>query len=462
MQKYAIIDIETTGGKADRERITEIAIAIHDGEKIIDSFETLINPEISLPFYITQLTGITDTMLRDAPKFYEVAKQIVQMTEGAVFVAHNVRFDYSFVQQEFKRLGYTYSRKQLCTVRMSREAFPGLGSYSLENLINHFRIKVKERHRAMADVLATSQIFEMILTKSENRERATQMINLGIKESQLPANLNLEKLHELPEACGVYYLHDVAGEVVYVGKSINIKKRIFEHFADKTEKAAKLQHLVNDISYEITGSELVALLLESHEIKRIRPKVNKAQRAVYFPYGVFALKDEEGYIRFQAVKNVAAIRKKHEILIEFEKLQEAKGFLKGVVKRFELCEKKLDSWSEPGVCFAYHIKQCHGACKGEEPADSYNERALQAIERMRTLFEYDFLVVEPGKGKDEQAVVLVKDGNYQGFGYVDTESELTIGDLKAAIKRYPANGETNKIIKQYIRQIPLGAKVVRL
>ena len=235
-KKYAIIDIETTGGSANREKITEIAIIVHDGEKILDTYETLINPERSIPYFITQVTGISDKMVADAPKFYEIAKNIVTLTEGAIFVAHNVRFDYGFIQEEFKRLGFTYMRKQLCTVRLSRQAFPGLRSYALGNLIKHFNIQVKDRHRAMADAAATTLIFEKILALEVNQEKADMMVNQGIKENALPNGISLETLHKLPETCGVYYLHDNDGTVTYVGKSINIQKRLFEHFKDKTSK----------------------------------------------------------------------------------------------------------------------------------------------------------------------------------------------------------------------------------
>ena len=262
--RYAIIDIETTGGQAVQEKITEIAIVIHDGEKILETYETLINPERSIPYFITQVTGITDNMVAEAPKFYEIAKQVVKMTEGAVFVAHNVRFDYSFIQEEFRRLGFNYSRKQLCTVQLSRKAFPGLSSYALGNLIKHFDLKVKDRHRALADALATTEIFEMILARETNQEAATLMVNKGIKENALPNGISIETLHKLPEKCGIYYLHDKAGNVSYVGKSINIQKRIFEHFKDKTGKGDKLQQAVFDISFAETGSELVALLLEDY------------------------------------------------------------------------------------------------------------------------------------------------------------------------------------------------------
>lgn len=464
---YAIVDIETTGGQAAREKITEIAIVLHDGEKIIDSFESLVNPERSIPYFITQVTGITDEMVANAPRFYEIAKQVVKMTEGAVFVAHNVRFDYSFIQEEFRRLGFTFVRQQLCTVKLSRKAFPGLQSYALGNLIKHFNIKVKDRHRAMADVMATVDIFERILAQEGNKEQARILINKGIKENHLPNDMPMEMLHKLPESCGVYYLHDKNGEVIYVGKSINIQKRIFEHFGDKTSKGDKLQQSVFDISFEETGSALIALLLENYEIKRLKPSINKALKKTYFPYCVYSFIDEKGYIRFHAVKNVVAIRKKHTLLNEFEKLIESKSYLKSVAKRFELCEKLMEpSYTEGGIsiyrsCFQHQIGQCRGACAGEESVESYNERASQAIEKMNTLFDEDFFIIDKGRTPDERAVVLIEGGQYKGYGYVDYDN-ITTEDLFEAIKKYPTNADCNKIIKLFLIQNKNTVKVLKL
>jgi DNA polymerase III subunit epsilon len=463
---YAIVDIETTGGQASSDKITEIAIVLHDGEKIVDSYETLIQPERSIPYYITQVTGINDEMVSNAPKFYEVAKQIVKMTEGAIFVAHNVRFDYGFIQEEFRRLGFTYVRQQLCTVKLSRKAFPGLRSYALGNLIKHFNIQVNDRHRAMADVLATVNVFERVLAKPENKEEAKLLINKGIKENHLPNDIPMEMLHKLPETCGVYYLHDKQGEVIYVGKSINIQKRIFEHFADKTIKGDKLQNIVYDISFEETGSELVALLLEDYEIKRLKPSINKAQRKTYFPYGVYSFKDEKGYVRFHAVKNVATIRKKHHFLQEFEKLSDAKSYLKGIAKRYELCEKLMEpaytegsiNFSEKG-CFYYQIGQCHGACVGVEENETYNERAELAIERMNTLFEEDFFIIDKGKNADERAVISIQNGQYYGFGYIDS-GNMMAEDLLEAVKKYPKSAECNRVIRLFLNKNK-GVKILK-
>ncbi len=452
---YAIIDIETTGGKAYRNRITEVAIALHDGTKVVERWESLINPECAIPYGITQLTGITQEMVQDAPKFYEVAKKIVEMTQGAIFVAHNVRFDYSFLREEFKRLGYTYSRRQLCTVRLSRKAFPGLKSYSLGNLIKHFKIKVKARHRAMADVNATIVLLEKILTQETGEAQAKEMINLGIKESLLPSNLSLEELHSLPEACGVYYFHDKKGQLVYVGKSINIKKRVAEHFSKVTEKARKLQQYVHDISYETTGSELLALLYESHEIKKHRPYVNRAQRVRHFPFVIHTFEDAKGYMHFDVGKPLAAERKKLRVVAEYPKLAHAKRHLQSKIKDYELCGKLCGLEKSSSFCFQYHLKQCKGGCGGLESAESYNERANEALEQLSNVFERDFVVIDKGRSEEERSIVLVEDGEYSGFGYIDAaESISSVSALRHSITAYDSNPEVKRIIRGYLHKNP--------
>ncbi|MEM1120540.1 MAG: exonuclease domain-containing protein [Bacteroidota bacterium] len=447
---YAIVDIETTGGKASRSRITEIAIALHDGKKVIDTYETLINPETVIPFGITQLTGITQGMVEDAPKFYEVAKKIVEMTENAIFVAHNVRFDYGFVREEFKRLGFTYSRRQLCTVRLTRNTFPGLGSYSLDNLIRHFKIPFRNRHRAMGDVEATTILFEKILAKEESEKEMKALINLGVKESRLPKNITLEQLHALPEVAGVYYFYDKFGEVIYVGKSINIKKRVMEHFAKTTTKAGKLQKHVDDISYEITGSELIALLYESYEIKRLRPPINRAQRLRNFPYVIHQYTNDEGFICLDIAKPTAKIRKSLKVIAEYPKIASAKGYLMRALHVFELCAYHCNIESGNKPCFNYHVKKCFGSCANKETPEEYNERVLEAAEYLQTIFEEDFFIVDQGREETEKAVVLVEDGRYAGFGYIETEDIQGEHSLRDVIKPVQGNAETAKIIRRFL------------
>lgn len=161
---YSIIDIETTGGSPRTEKITEIALFIHDGTRMIREFCSLINPERTIPPFITKITGISNEMVAGAPKFYEIAREIVELTEDHVFVAHNVGFDYGFICEEFRQLGYSYNRTRLCTLQLSRKLIPGLRSYSLGNICYELNIPVKNRHRARGDALATLGLFEMLLT----------------------------------------------------------------------------------------------------------------------------------------------------------------------------------------------------------------------------------------------------------------------------------------------------------
>lgn len=447
-KKYAVIDIETTGGQFKRSRITEIAVLVFDGENIIDKFETLINPECSIPTNITKLTGITNEMVADAPKFFEVAKQIVEITKGAIFVAHNVSFDYNFVKEEFARLGYKYLRKQLCTVRLSRQAYPGRRSYSLDAMSKFFKIEIEKRHRAMDDAEAALIILKNIIAKGSNDDDIDNFINRGVQASKLPPNITLEQLHSFPEECGVYYFHNKKGDVIYVGKSINIKKRVMEHFANTKPRAVKMCRSVHEITYELTGSELVALLLESDEIKKIRPIHNRAQRKIKFPIGIHYYTNKAGYICF----GITSTKEDLEVIAEYPKGAIASNVLTSIARRYELCKPFCGlEGNLGGNCFNFQLGLCRGACMQQEEVTSYNERAAAAIERLKLPFDKNFLILEKGRNKDEKAVVLIENGSYQGFGYADQEEARSLEDLKDCIKPYMNNPDVGRIIKQYLK-----------
>ncbi len=456
-KRYAIVDLETTGGKAAKHRIIEIAIVIHDGQQIVDQWESLVDPECYIPAGITEITGITQDMVFGKPKFYEVARKVVDMTEGAIFVAHNVRFDYSFLREEFSRLGYTYTRKQLCTVRLSRQAFPGLPSYSLGKLARTLKVHNHARHRAMGDALTTARILGMILAREENQAAATAMINMGIREALLPKYWSLEKIHALPESCGVYYFHNDRGDVVYVGKSLNIKKRVAGHFADKTEKARRMQAAVYDLSYELTGSELVALLLESHEIKRLQPPINRAQRVRSFPYVIYTWINSNGFRCFGADKMPAKQRKGLTIIAEYPRLSNARRHLDVVKNRYELCANYCSGKRETrGPCFPYHLRQCHGACVHLETPADYNARAEQALQDLSVIFDRDFFILDQGRTPEEQSIVLIENQQYRGFGYVEAEL-LNSQDplsLRDCIQPFQDNVETKRIIRRFLHKNP--------
>lgn len=452
MPNFAIIDVETTGGQPHVDKIIEIAIIIHDGRNVIQQYETLINPERVIPSNISILTGISNDMVQSAPKFYEVAKTIIELTEDTIFVAHNVRFDYNFVREEYKRLGYVFTRKQLCTVRLSRQTFPGLPSYSLGNLIKHFHIQVNARHRAMADTFATSLIFEKIVLLNQELSDSAELISLGIKESKLPQNLTIEKISNLPEECGVYYFHNKDGNIIYVGKSKNIRKRIVEHFSDHTEKASKLQKLVFDISFELTGSELIALILEDTEIKRLKPDVNKSQRKYIYPYTIQYFLDQDGYMRFGVAKNSVANQKKYTMVGEFARLPDAKSKLIQIKYTYQLCAILCGIEYGNQACFDYKIGKCYGACCKNESFLDYNARTQEAIIALNRNLEGSFLIIDTGRSLDENSVVYVHNGKFMGYGYVDNAENFSTNEIIQQIKKSNSTIDIQRIIYRFLNE----------
>ena len=451
LKNYAIVDIETTGGKTNRDRITEIGIVIFDGEKVIDKYETLINPERSIPSQITQITGITDDMVSDAPKFYEVAKKIVEMTKGLIFVAHNVRFDYGFLKEEFKSLGFTFTRRQLCTVRLSREKLPGLKSYSLGNIIKHFNIKVNSRHRALDDALATAELMKIIFNKTDPTKTIQMMINRGIKESKLPRGVTMDYLQNLPESVGVYYFRNDYDVIVYIGKAINIKKRVMQHFSKVSKKAEKLARMVSQIDYVETGSELVALLHESSEIKANKPEINKAQKNSNYPYFVHQYYDKHGYACCGILKDTVKNAKGKDIIGYYKSIPSAKSHLNSAVHNFQLCQTKVGLNTNEGSCFYMGIGKCNGACTGHEEANEYNVRAQDSLHYLKKIFDKNLVIIEEGRSEDESAVILIENGHYLGYGYIDKiDSKLGIEEIKEAIDLKKHNPETNGIVRNYL------------
>ena len=295
---FAIVDIETTGGYASGNCITEIAIAIHDGEKMVDFFETLINPEIPIPRYIQSLTGITNAMVSQAPVFEEVAPKIYGLLHNKVFVAHNVNFDYSFIKHHLGQWGYNLDCKKLCTVRLGRKVLPGYQSYSLGNICRSLHIEVENRHRAGGDTLATVQLFECIL-KNDNGGEIKAMLKGKAKEQFLPPHLPVEKVAQLPSCPGVYYFHNQKGKIVYVGKAKDLKKRVNSHFSNNKAGKQKQDFLreIYNVSYQLCGSELMAFILESIEIKRLWPLYNRSLKGFQQTYGLYMFEDGRGYQR---------------------------------------------------------------------------------------------------------------------------------------------------------------------
>ncbi len=448
-KRYAVVDLETTGGMYKRDRITEVGIVIFDGEEIIDKWSSFVNPERSIPPQITRLTGITNDMVAYAPKFYEVAKDIVLKTEGCIFVAHNVRFDYMFLRAEFERLGFTYTRRQLCSCRLSRSTFTDFESHSLGNLIKQFGIEVEHRHRALDDAIAATEVLKRCLSVKDGVD-IKKMVNQGIKESKLPLNISIDELHELPETCGVYYLYDVNRNIIYIGKAKNLKKRIFQHFAGMTNKSSKLAKVVDSITFEETGSELISLVFEAEEIKLHYPRINKQLKRRSFQYAIYSEMGLDGYIRFSAIKKLKEAGNKVEVN-QYPSINSAKSALSSMTMELELCKKLSGLDQTDRACFGYKISQCAGACIGEENPNEYNTRAKIATQLMEKPLKGSFGVIDTGRSESEYAVLLVLDGVYQGFGYVDQNSfDGSLNAFEANIDHKISDKDIEQIIAQQI------------
>ena len=439
---YSIVDIETNGGI----KITEISIFIFDGEKVIDEYTTLVDPESYIPPFITNLTGINSAMVSNAPKFYEIAKKVAEITRGTIFVAHSVNFDYNIIQKEFKELGFDFKRKKLCTVRLTRKLIPGLKSYSLGAICASENITIVDRHRARGDAEATTILFEKLL-KLDTTNVFETFLNPKSRQATLPPLLPKEVFDKLPTREGVYYFYDENKKVIYVGKANNIKQRVQSHFYDKAKKEVAMCLNISDIKYEETGSELVALLLESSEIKRLYPKYNRAQRRTNESIGLFSYEDRSGIIHLASNK----LKLVPNPIIRFYNTTQCRVFLESLCEEYELCPKYCHLQTNVSSCFHYQIKQCRGVCKNEEDIQSYNKRVHDAIASVKYDSE-SFIIKEKGRTKKEVAFVLIANNTYKGYGYlpistVDYEAKEYI-DALIALKD---NNDVKRILNSYLK-----------
>jgi DNA polymerase III subunit epsilon len=446
---YAIVDIETTGGYSQGHRIIEIAIIIHDGKNVVDQFSSLINPEKYIPPFITSLTGISNDMVSGAPKFFEIAKDVYQLLENKVFVAHNVGFDYSFIHDEFRSLGSSLAMKKLCTVKLSRKIIPGLPSYSLGNLCGNLGIHIDNRHRAFGDANATAKLFEILLAKDVSKF-IEKSLKKSTREAILPQHLNFETVQDLPEAPGVYYFIDQKGKIIYIGKAKNIRKRILSHFSG-TSKGLVKQNFINEIcevKYDLCGNELIALLHESQQIKRFWPKYNRAQKQVGYNYGIFLYEDRIGYKRLSLGKVNVGLQP----VITFSSLSDGRVFLNDKISLHQLCGKLAGMQKTPGACFDYSLKLCKGACNGKENVEDYNSRMEEALGS----FAHEnrsFTILGRGRSNGENSVILVENGKYLGFGFISNVVKTRdFNELKQHIQPFEDNPDIRKILKSALNK----------
>jgi len=443
---YAILDIETTGGQFNEEGITEIAIYKFDGHEVVDQFISLVNPEIPIQPFVVKLTGINNAMLQSAPKFYEVAKRIIEITSDCVIVAHNASFDYRILRTEFRRLGYDFEARTLCTVELAKKLIPEQPSYSLGKLVRALGIPMADRHRASGDAMATTKLFKMLLEKDVEKTIVKDFIKLEVEKGISPKFLDI--LNQMPTKTGVYYIYNEAGTLIYIGRSQNIKKRVNQHFTGVTTKSKRIQAEVFTVTYEETGSELIALLKESQEVKINRPRHNRSQKKTVFPFAIYTERDANGYINLKLEK--ADGRKKE--ITSFASLQDGKNALFRFTAQYFLCQKLTGLYQTKNECFQYKIKECDGACTDEVSPEIYNLRVQQFISE-NSFENKSMILIDKGRNVNEKSAILIENGTFQGYAYYDLNYQITnIDILKNILIPMQHNRDVKNIIQSYIRK----------
>ena len=413
---------------------------------MVEQFISLVNPEIPIQPFVVKLTGINNAMLRSAPKFFEVAKRIIEITSDCVIVAHNATFDYRILRTEFKRLGYDFQAKTLCTVELSKKLIPEQPSYSLGKLVRALGIPMADRHRASGDAMATTKLFKMLLEKDIEKQILKDFIKQEIQKGIAPKLLDI--VENLPSKTGIYYIHNEKGDLIYIGKSRNIKKRINQHFTGASNKSKKIQREVFTVTCEETGSELIALLKESEEIKINKPIYNRAQRKSIFEWALYSEKDTNGYLNLRLQK--ADGRKKE--ITSFTTLQEGKNALFRITEKYQLCQKLTGLYQTNSDCFQYKIKECDGACIGKILPEEYNKRVQKFIAE-NSFENKNIVLLDRGRNINERSAVLIENGIYKGYAFYDLNYQVThIDILKNILIPMQHNRDVKTIIQGQIRR----------
>ncbi|MCA5006390.1 exonuclease domain-containing protein [Sphingobacterium bovistauri] len=448
--EYAIVDIETTGSYAAGNRITEIAIIIHNGTHILEKFQSLVNPLVPIPFHIQALTGISSEMVEIAPAFKDLATDIYALLNKRIFVAHNVNFDYSFIVEELKHAGISWRAPKLCTVRLSRKIIPNQSSYSLGKLCQNLGIKIHDRHRAMGDVEATVTLFEKLIR--EDKENLIESTLKKTREHRLPTHINEDDFLKLPETTGVYLFQNASGKIIYVGKAVNIRKRVLSHFtgSNGTQKRQAFINDIHHIDYLETGTELMSLLTECKLIKQHWPIHNRALKKFEPKFSLIQYTDQNNYIRL-----VVSPYDKHANAIQhFERPYEANQMLLQLMDEFELGNK---------LCYFYSVTNDPKPkidYTNLDPASTYNEKIELALHKVQQQSQ-SFMILDQGRNLDEKSYILFKNNNLYAFGYFDID--LGLSNYYELIKeddKCVSNYYMNSLVLQYVERFP--SKVKRL
>jgi DNA polymerase-3 subunit epsilon len=444
--EYAIVDIETTGGNASGSCITEIAIVIHNGTAVIDRWETLVNPQKEIPLPIFALTGINNEMVKNAPIFDDISEKVLELLNGRIFVAHNVNFDYSFVRHQLEESGFKWTARKLCTVRAARKIKPGLSSYSLGNLCHSLDIPIENRHRAGGDADATTLLFTQLL-EWDSEDVIGKMIKKTAQDQRLPPNLPPTDFEQLPEKPGVYYFHNQEKKVVYVGKAVNLKKRVASHFSGHNITPQRQNFLrdIHGISFEVCATEFMALLLECTEIKKLWPTYNRALKRFEAKFGLYEYEARSGY-RYLAIGKVS----KFQVCIEsFHNLYDGINTLRSLAEQF-------------GIDYRFCI---YGTTQTEDAFQKNDSIALPDVvhhnEQIENAIAFllssrsSFAIIDKGRSSDERSCIWVENGHFYGMGYITSDTIVNEpSEIKDYVTPHKSNDYIMKLIHTYAEKNP--------
>ncbi len=440
---YAILDIEATGGKLGEESIIEIAIYKFDGLEIVDQFISLVNPEKKIDQFVQKLTHITDKMVLTAPKFHEIAKRIVEITDDCILVGHNVMFDYRMLVQEFERLGYSYKKDWIDTFEYSEKLIPGLPSYSLGKLCASLGIVVTDRHRASGDARATISLFKMLLDK-DSKKIITK--KTGLKQPKKAHSKYQKLLEGLPNTIGIFYLYNSRKQLIYISRSNNIALTINQIFASKTLKSNKLKRYTRTIKFEETGSGFLAALKENNEVLKNQPMYNtKMVENKVYPFGLYFLESKRGYSRLE----IGKVRKAIPVL-KFKTKERAKEVLEKIVNDYNLCQQVNAGIKSAEPCFQYEVDKCKGACIKEESREEYNQRINEFIKTTEFPSE-TFIVIDKGRHGIEKSFYLVENNVFKGFGYYEYHHQIkTLEKIHNILIPIEEKDEVRNMLKYFL------------
>lgn len=439
------VDIETTGTSARYNRIIEIGILKYKNNKLVKKYSQLINPETTVDPFIENLTGIRNKDLINAPIFKDIKEDILDILDDSIFVAHNVRFDYGFLKNEFKRNGINFNSKHFCTVKLARILYPNLKKYNLDSIIENFNIECKKRHRAFDDAEVISK-FYYLSKRNIKQDSFSQAVSIALKRPTIPVNISIGELDNLPDTSGVYIFYGESGMPIYIGKSINIRNRVLSHFSGDHLSSTDMKISQQIVSIETiqTAGEFGALLLESTLIKKHQPLYNRMLRNSRKMIVVLRDLNTEGYltIKNEEIENIK-IEETENILGVFRTNKQLNDYLFSISKDYKLCPKLLGIEKCKTKCFYTQINKCLGACINRENPLKYNLRFEEAFYKKKIRpWNFKGPILFKEKGISEEIFIIDK---WCLLGSVKDVSEMS--NLS---KDYTFDYDTYKIINKFL------------